>query len=235
MRCLIIDDDNSAANVIVKLQEQLAPDLTIAGICLDGLQAMQSIHKHKPDLIFLDVEMPNLNGLQLLEKLNPLPCEVIFTTGSTQHAIRAIKFNPLDYLMKPIDPAEFMAAVEKARTKLSQKQPSEKTGKAFLQVVTQNRILFIDQNDISHITGSGSYSEITTLNKQKITVSKNIGILAEELNENFFRCHKSHIINLTQVATLISKDGYQVILKNGENVDVSRRVREKLIAKLESI
>jgi two-component system, LytTR family, response regulator len=235
MRCLIIDDDQSAIDVIVKLQEQLAPDLMIAGICSDGLQAMQAIHKQKPDLIFLDVEMPNLNGLQLLEKINPLPCEVIFTTGSTQHAIRAIKFSPLDYLMKPIDPIEFLSAVEKARTRLSQKQPAEKSGKALLQVVTQNRISFINQNDISHITGSGSYSEITTLNKQKITVSKNIGILAEELNENFFRCHKSHIINLTQVETLQNKDGYQVILKNGEVVDVSRRSRENLIAKLESI
>lgn len=235
MRCLIIDDDHAAANVILRLQQQLAPDLQIIGTYSDGLQAMQAIHQHKPDLIFLDVEMPELNGLQLLEKLNPVSCEVIFTTGSTQHAIRAIKFNPLDYLMKPIDPAEFIAAVQKARTRLLQKQSVERTGRSFLQVVTQNRISFIDQNDISHITGSGSYSEITMLNKQKMTVSKNIGILAEELNEKFFRCHKSHIINLTQVATLLNKDGYQVILKNGDTVDVSRRVREKLIAKLESI
>jgi two-component system LytT family response regulator len=139
----------------------------------------------------------------------------------------------IDYLLKPIDPADFIMAVEQARNQIMLKQQRNMPvlhGPARIQLPAQNGIIFLDEDDIVHVMGMGSYCQVHTLNNEKILVSKNIGQIEEKLSpEQFFRCHNSHIINLAYVAIFLHKDGYVVEMKDGTRVDVSRRSKEKLL------
>lgn len=233
IRVLIIDDEPAAIDVIKELCN-LEDDLLIEGTAINGVDAVKAIIKHKPDLIFLDVDMPLMNGMEVIEKLPGKDFEIIFTTGYSDYALKALKLEAVDYLLKPIDPGDFLVAIEKARNKLFVKFfPDNERNFSRIQLPAHNGIIYLEMNNILHITGMGSYSEIFTVDsEEKITVSKNIGHLAEKLSVNFFRCHNSHIINLNHVNRFISKDGFFVIMKNGSQVEVSRRNKESLLDKL---
>ena len=235
IKAVIIDDEPLAIEVLKELSRLFGEDLEIVATAADGISAIKTITHTKPDLLFLDIDMPHLNGLELVDKLQHRPAAIIFTTGSSDYAFNAIKLEAIDYLLKPIDPSDFIVAVEKARKRLSQKEVPNagvKTG-VRLQLPTHQGIFYLDETDILHITGKGSYSQIQSLDKHEtIMVSKNIGQLEKMLSNQFFRCHNSHIINLKYVKSFFSKDGYWVLLKDGTTIEVSRRIKDKLLQKL---
>lgn len=233
IRTVIVDDEPAAVDVIQMLLQEFMTDIVLEGTAKNGLEAVQLISRIKPDLIFLDVDMPVMNGFQVLEKFPGAGFEVIFTTGSSEHALRALKVKAIDYLLKPIDPADFILAIEQARNKIlldRQKNSANSQGLARVQLPAQNGIIYLDEQEIVHITGMGSYCQVHTVKNEKILVSKNIGQMEEKLSpEHFFRCHNSHIINLDHVAKFLHKDGYVVEMKDGTPVDVSRRSKDKLL------
>lgn len=237
IRVIIIDDEPPAVEVIKELIT-FTTDLEVVGVAHNGLKGIQTIIQNKPDLVFLDVDMPMINGLDLMDKIPNKDFEIIFTTGSATHALKAIKMDAVDYLLKPIDPAEFLVAVEKCRIKLQskRKESNKQITPRKLQLPSQHGIIYISEEDIVHIDGKGSYSEIAIVgNDQKITVSKNIGQWQEKLSENFFRCHNSHIVNLMHVKSFLSKNGFFVVMINDSQVEVSRRNKEELLHKLSHI
>lgn len=234
IKAVIIDDEPVAIEVLQELARLLARDLEIVATAADGISALRVISHTRPDLLFLDIDMPYLNGMELVEKLQPRPPAVIFTTGSSGYALKALKLEAVDYLLKPIDPSDFALAVEKARNKLAARPAATPpSGIQRLQLPTQQGIFYLAESDILHITGKGSYSQIQTSDKNDtITVSKNIGQLEKMLSAQFFRCHNSHIINLRYVKSFYSKDGYWVLLKDGSSIEVSRRSKDRLLQKL---
>lgn len=234
IRTIIIEDEPVAVDVLKQLGAALASDIQIDGIASDGITGMRMITELKPDLIFLDIDMPLLNGLDIIEKLSPKDVAIVFTTGSEAHALRAIKLNAVDYLLKPIDPADFLVAVDKVRSYLQRIRESAGTnGPKRLQLPTQHGILYIEENNIMQVTGMGSYSQIITVDKnEKIVISRNIGHIGQMLSGQFFRCHNSHIINLDFVKSFSTKDGYFVMLKDNSMIEVSRRSKDKLLEAL---
>lgn len=232
IKVLIADDEPAAVHVLSSLIKELSEDLVVVEVAMDGTEAMKAILKHKPELIFMDINMPFVNGLEVLEKLAFEDLKVIFTTGSDLYALRALKLKAVDYLLKPIDPADFMVAVQKAKKLIETERQLQlsSAGQSRVQFATQNGFIILEENNIIHIEGMGSYSQIATTDKaEKITVSRNIGQIEKKLSDAFFRCHNSHIVNLNYITSFSTKDGFSVCLKDGTCVDVSRRSKEQLL------
>ncbi len=235
IRTVIVDDEPAAVEVIELLLKEFGGNIVIEGIARNGLDAVKVISSVKPDLVFLDVDMPVMNGLQVLEKLGPMNFEVIFTTGSSEYALKALKLKAIDYLLKPVDPADFIMAVEKARNQIKHAKQKSASGTEMvrIQLPAQNGILFVDEQDIIRVEGMGSYCHVFKTDGEKILVSRNIGQIEEKLKSNlFYRCHNSHLVNLNYVAKFVTKDGYALELTNGAQVEVSRRSKAGLLERL---
>lgn len=232
IRTLIIDDEPAAIEVIATLAAEFTPDILVSGTASNGLKALQLINELQPELVFLDIDMPGLNGLQLLEQQSATAFLTIVTTGSSSHALQALKLSVVDYLLKPIDVVEFITSVDKVRQRMRQRgatgRPSRK-----IQLPTQNEIVLLDEAQIIKVEGMGSYCQIYTTTQQKLVISKSIGAMQQKLSaEMFFRCHNSYIINLDFIEKLVSKDGFFAVLKDGSFVEVSRRLKEAFLEKL---
>lgn len=238
---VIIDDEEHCIKTLAwSLEQYCARDIKLAGSFSDPELALRSLPTLQPQLVFLDIEMPKLNGIQLLQELNVLGFDVIFTTAYDQYAIRAIKLNALDYLLKPIDKDELIASVEKVknhRQTISRQQVSQ------LQEVHRSRVLnkialstmaglqFVNLDDVIRIEGESNYCNFFIRDKKRILLSKKLGD-AEELlkdNDNFFRAHKSHIINLKYVDRYIRGEGGEIIMNDGTSIALSRSKKEEFL------
>jgi DNA-binding LytR/AlgR family response regulator len=199
INALIIDDEQAAIDVLKLLCEQLADDIEIVGVARDGIEALKLIVDIKPELIFLDVDMPNLNGIEVLNKLQLKNVNIIFTTGHEQHAFKAIKFQAVDFLLKPIDPADFVIAVEKVRQKINSERSKEERKKRFLvKKGTENIILKAE--DIALIYTENKVTYVFDRTGKKFLIDKTMTDLESELEADiFFRANRQYIINLNYV------------------------------------
>ena len=238
---IIIDDE---AKGRLALREKLTAYCTLVTVLAEagnGQEALLLIQHHKPQLIFLDIEMPRMNGFEMLNMLPEKNFHVIFTTAYDQYAIKAIKYAAFDYLLKPIDIEELKTAVEKIEQKkahdtesqielLQQNMQHPKKQLNKLAIPTLDGLLFFDINEIIQLEANSNYTIIHFLGKPKITASKTLKEFEELLPENiFFRTHHSHLINLNYIKRYIKGDGGQIELQNGNYVDVSRRKKEEFL------
>jgi two-component system LytT family response regulator len=238
---IIIDDETKGR---LALREKLAaycPQIKILAEATNGQEAIMLIQHHKPQLIFLDIEMPRMNGFEMLNELPEKNFHIIFTTAYDQYAIKAIKYAAFDYLLKPIDIEELRMAVSKIdiqennQTKkqvelLSQNMQQTKRQLSKLAIPTLDGLLFYNINDIIHLEANSNYTNIYLTNKIKITASKTLKEFEELLPDNiFFRTHHSHLINLNFIKRYIKGDGGQIELQNGSYVDVARRKKEEFL------
>jgi two-component system LytT family response regulator len=222
------------------------PDIQVIGECTKGSEAVEKINKEKPDLIFLDVQMPGMTGFYVLDEIDHDPF-VIFTTAYDQYAIRAFEKNAVDYLLKPIDHERFKLAVERAITQMKLEQNN--VGELLRNMKTENRTsydshLFVQKSekllnlpveDIVHLEASGDYTILTTKNDQFVS-SSGIGKLEEILNpETFIRVHRSTIININFLKEIEKhfNGGMVVKMQNGKSFPVSRTyaklIRKKVV------
>lgn len=234
VRAIIIDDEPAAVGLIRELILELTKDIVIVTEATNGVEAVHAIIEYKPELIFLDINMPLVNGIQVLEKMPQIDFAVIFTTGSPNYALKAIKFEAVDYLVKPIDPSDFILAVSKARRRIQQgKWNKPEKNEAKIPLHSSNDISYIKEEDILYVAGMGSYSQVVTIQGEKITVSKSIGQMEERLSAGlFYRCHASYLVNLSQVSKFTTRDGPQLIMNDGSKVEVSRRNKDGLLKRL---
>jgi len=232
MKCIIIDDEKHCIKTLTNLLETNFPEVTILATCHDSTLAYNLIQLNKPDFIFLDIEMPLLNGFDLLSKFENIFFDVIFTTAYDTYAIKAIKYSALDYMLKPIGKEDLAVTIEKIRNKKSS------ISKAQVQMATavHNRQLpdaialptadglsFASVNDIVYCIADGSYTRMFMVDKTEILLSKALGDVDELLTEyNFFRIHHSTLINLKQVKKYIRGHGGDVIMSNGQSLQVAR-------------
>ena len=232
MNCIIIDDEKHCIETLTHLLETDFSEVKILATCTNSTKAYELILFHKPDFIFLDIEMPLLNGFDLITKFEHLDFDVIFTTAYDSYAIKAIKFSALDYLLKPIAKEDLAFAIEKIKSKqvsMSKAQLQMATAVHNKQLPdtialpTTDGLSFASVNDIVYCIADGSYTRLFMADKTEILLSKTLGDVDELLAEyNFFRIHHSSLINLKQAKKYIRGDGGEVIMSNGHNLLVAR-------------
>lgn len=220
------------------------PDVTVAATCQDSREAVVIVENIKPQLVFLDIEMPHMNGFGFLEKCGHVSFDVIFTTSYDQYAIKAIKFSALDYLLKPVDATELKTAVQKYREQrapLSRQQfdillakfQQPPTASMRIALPTMEGLQIIPVGNIIFCSSSSNYTILTLKDKQKLTVSKTLKEIEEMLEEHrFLRIHHSYLVNLDEIKKYFRGEGGTVLMSDGSSVDVSRAKKELLMKKL---
>ncbi|HTM65531.1 MAG TPA: LytTR family DNA-binding domain-containing protein [Flavipsychrobacter sp.] len=243
LTAIIVDDDPFSCFHLQDVIKHKTSDLEILAVCNNGDDALKQIFELSPDIVFLDIEMPgSLNGFELLKKLPVINFEIIFTTAHEHYAIRAIRFAALDYLVKPVDIAALQEALSRVREKRMKatdfsfrklelvKQDTGKIKFENLAVPTMEGLLFIDMADIIYCEGQDKYTKIFTAGSKTILASQNLGNFEELLTAyNFFRIHKSYLVNLNHIKRYLRGEGGQVIMTNEKALDVSRRRKEELL------
>jgi two-component system, LytTR family, response regulator len=233
LKAVLIDDDERNLNALSEKLIKHCPQVTILEKCDTGDKGIKAIDEYKPDLVFLDIEMPVMNGFLMLQQLSYKNFELIFVTAYNHYAIQAIKYSALDYLVKPVEIEELKQAVsraEKKRKEISANPQIElllehfhKKERQRLAIPTSEGMQFININDIIYLEASINYTNIYLI-KQKFLVSKNLKEFEDLLPPNIFlRIHHSYIVNKNFVEKYIRGDGGQVVLQNGVSLDVSKR------------
>jgi two-component system, LytTR family, response regulator len=230
IRTLVVDDESLARRNVTVL---LARDPDIGGVeeSASGIEALESIKKSKPDLVFLDVQMPECGGFDVLEMLgNELPPAIIFVTAHEEYALRAFEAGALDYLLKPFDDARFVRALARAKDKIAHyvRQTSRRPER--LVVKEQGQVLFLDVAEIDWVEAAGYYACLHVGRATHI-IRRALAELEKDLGEErFVRIHRSVIVNLVQVRGLeVQTDGdYEVVLRTGARLPLSRRFKRGL-------
>ena len=234
IKAIIVDDELLAIETLSLLLQTYCTSVTIVGTANNAIKAASLINDIEPDLVFLDIDMPGGNGFDLLEAFKERTFKVVFTTASSEYAIRALKLHAEDYLLKPIDIDELQFAVKQVEeywllksTQVSAKVIALSTAES-LQFVAIEKIIRLEANDnYTHFYIEGI--------KNKIIVSKTLKHFEDELDKKIFcRIHQSHIISLNYLDKYVKGRGGYVTLKDGTNLDVSIRKKEDFLAKLNS-
>ncbi len=245
IRAIIVDDEPYCCDTLETMLEKYCPEVQLVAICHSGEDAIAAIGQQKPDLVFLDIEMPRMNGFDMLQKIGAINFEIIFTTSFDQYALRAIRFSALDYLLKPIDKDDLQAAVQKViqRTQkpmaqqlqlLMQKlqQPTNPINKIALP--TMEGLQMVPVESILYCESDSNYTTFHLKNKQKIIVSRTLKEMEEMLEEySFARVHSSYLVNLQEVNKYIKGEGGYLVLNDGSTINVSTSRKKLLLAKLQ--
>lgn len=239
IKAILVDDEKHALITLEHLLNK-NEDIEILASIQQSTEAKELIDKLQPDLLFLDIEMPNLNGFELLHQFDQIPFKVIFTTAYDQYAIKALKINALDYLLKPIDPEELRNALdryiedqiltsEEQISHLNQFKNNQMTDT--LALSTSKGLFFIKIQDIMYFEADGSYTHVILSNGESHLVSKSLANFEEVLADNplFFRSHKSHLVNLKFIKQYIRGEGGELIMQNGKSIVLSRIKKQEFL------
>ncbi|MCR9287950.1 MAG: LytTR family DNA-binding domain-containing protein [Bacteroidetes bacterium] len=237
IRSLIIDDDPFIKELLQDKLNQYFPEVEIVDTAGSGTEGLEKIASYQPELIFLDVEMADMTGFEMLSKIEDIFFQTIFITFYSHYAIKAIRFNALDYLVKPIDLGELRNAIKRYKFNSQQNKPIDKIQNALKNLKTekaadQTLILQTQEGEmrmvlknIIRIEGERNYSYIHLINNKKKLTTKTIGDMEELLSDKgFFRCHKSHIINFVHIQP--DPKSFAVTLTDGIDIPIARRRKE---------
>jgi Response regulator of the LytR/AlgR family len=237
MRTVILDDERDSIDLLQLELAQNCPQVEVVGTYTSPLKALKEIELLQPHLLFLDIEMPVMNGFEILEKISHLNFSVIFITAYNQYALKAFRFNALDYLVKPIDTSELVEAVAKAailvkptseQLSMLQKQlhgePPTK-----IAIPGHQGVFFIELDEIVYSEASNNYSKLILTDGRQFVISKTLKDVQEVLkDEHFLRVHRQYIINLNHVKQFSRNEGI-LTMDNGVHIPVARNQKEKLI------
>ena len=238
---ILIDDEAKGRLALREKIKSYCPNICLVAEAASGPEGIIAIETHHPQIIFLDIEMPGMNGFEMLNSLPDKNFHIIFTTAYDQYAIKAIKYAAFDYLLKPVDIEELKQAIAKiclqgsnqTKTQIDLLQQNIAHPKKLLNKIaipTLEGLLFYDINDIVYLEANSNYTSFHFTNKTKLLASKTLKDFEELLPEDiFFRPHHSYIINLNYIKRYIKGDGGQIELQNGIYVDVSRRKKEEFL------
>ncbi len=241
LTAIIIDDELKGRIALKQKLKDYCPEVQLVGEAANGEEGLHLIEKTKPQLVFLDIEMPRMNGFEMLHKLPDKNFHLIFTTAYDQYAIKAIKYAAFDYLLKPVDIEELQSAIKKAELQAEQNNTGQKleTLEHNLQdrhhlnkiaIPTLDGLLFFNIDEIVHLEAQSNYTMIYFTNHPKLLASRTLKDFEELLQPAiFFRPHHSHIINLNYIKRYIKGNGGQIEMQNGHYVDVARRKKEEFL------
>jgi two-component system, LytTR family, response regulator len=240
IRTILIDDEPDCVNLLKFELNQHCEQIEIVGIFNSSTKALQEISALKPDLVFLDIEMPIMNGFEFLIELMPVNFNVIFVTAYNQFALKAFRFNAIDYLLKPFDVNDLIDAVEKVEKMVNpsnfqiEKLQKELKGGVIskLAIPSQNGVSFIEIKDILYAEASNNYTKVVLVTGQEHLISKTLKDVQDVLEDlHFLRVHRQYIINLNCVKQFYRGENMYVVMDNEMNIPVARSQKEKLVEK----
>lgn len=251
MKVVIVEDNKQSREQLAKMLAKYQPELEVVGFGENVEEGIHQISTWTPDLVFLDVEMPGGSGFDVLKETSVSKFNVVFTTGYEKYAISAIKFGALDFILKPVSEKELGLAVEKARNKKNSdispqqfevlmdalKSISGKTLPKRLVLSTSKGKELIEIEDIIRLRASGNYTEFHLNNPtRKIVTSMNIGAYEEQfsLTNQIIRVHRAHMVNMEYVNSYLNADGGSLLLKNGDQIEVSQKYKDGLFDALKA-
>lgn len=244
LRATIIDDEPYCCEILAAMLESDCPDINIVSICNNGTDGLAAIRQHSPDIVFLDVEMPKMNGFEMLEQLPQINFHLVFTTSYDQYALKAIRFSAIDYLLKPVDREELKNAIEKVRQRIpiplpqqleiliqKIKQPSHPVNKIALP--TMEGLQLIPIESIVSCESDDNYTNLKLKNGSKLLVTRSLKDIEETLEQHsFIRVHRSYLVNLNEIEKYIKGEGGYLVMSDGTAIDVARNKKEILLRKL---
>ncbi len=242
---IIIDDEPKNIKLLQQMLAVHCPQVEIKATESDAKKGLLLIEEIKPQLIFLDVEMPHLNGFDLLKKLEPVSFEVIFVTAFSHYAIQAFEHQATGYITKPINTEKLIAAVNTATKRIEEKninknlfslleQNTRQQAPDKIPLSTTNGLVFVKITDIMYCESNGNYTHFFMNDNKKIVVSRQLGEYEKLLPENnFTRIHDKYIINLAYIKEYIKGSGGDVVLENGKELPVATRRKEDFLARFE--
>lgn len=228
IRAIVIDDELRARTLLKTLLQESCPEIEVIDSCEDLPNAVKSIRKTNPDLVFLDIEMPGHSGLELLDFFNEdeITFSVIFTTAYQQYAVNAIKMEAFDYILKPIEPEELVLAIARFKRKheyKTQKETVLSVNANKIAIPSSNGIKFINTQQIVYLKADNTYTEIYLDTNEKIIVSRTLKNFEDVLMNfsNFFRSNKSYMVNYNFVSEYVKSDGGYLMMQTKVTIPIS--------------
>lgn len=246
INAIIVDDELKSRESLKILLEDFCTDVRVVELCQNVAEGIDAIKKYRPDVVFLDIQMQRETGFDLLNKLDNVSFELVFTTAYSEFAIKAFKFSALDYLLKPIDIEELQNAVEKAKKRVKSNSSdrienliknlkADNSENYKIALPTSDGLIFIRMRDIVYCEAESNYTAFHLKDGKKYLVSKTLKDYDELLGEHyFFRIHNSFVINLNEIKKYVRGEGGYVVMNNEVSLDVSKRRKEAFIQKITS-
>lgn len=243
MNAILVDDEKSNSEILREILKRYCPQVSVMAVCTDITSAMQQIELQKPDLVFLDIQMPNGSGFDLLDRIQQKNMEVIFVTAYDNFLLKAIRYSALDYILKPVNIPELVNAVNRAEKRfaaktfndqlqllLSNMQKPAQTQKIAIPV--KDEYIFVTVSDIVRLEANGAYTEIFTSDGKSFLTSKNMKEYEDLLPETIFcRVHHAHIINMNFVRSYHKGRGGYIQMTNGITIEVSVRKKDEFLSR----
>lgn len=243
IKAVIVDDEQHSLETTDILIRKYCPGILITGLADSPEKGIALIDALKPDLVFLDIAMPRMNGFEMLQFVQFKNFEIIFTTAFDAYAIKAFKVNAMDYLLKPIEPEELIRAVEKVKVKIEKSQQLNRIDEilqnsAFqglrknkLALPVDGKISMIEFDSILYCESDGNYTRIYLTDKKRFMISKTLKDIENLLPQtDFLRIHHSYVVNINHIKEYIRGEGGEVLMSNGEVLRVSRNKKEELLS-----
>jgi two-component system, LytTR family, response regulator len=242
IRAVIIDDELHCLETLGILLKEFCPDVQIVEQCRSADKGLEAIARHNPHLVFLDIEMPAKNGFEMLEQVAEISFAIIFVTSYDQYAIKAIRFSALDYLLKPIDSNELIAAVNKVREQrhlpfaeqfqmLLSQINGKNNGFNKIAVPTFEGFELVPADQVVYLEANDNYTFIFLKDKRKIVACRSLKEIEEQMEEFkfFVRVHHSYMVNLNEVTKYVRGEGGYLVMSEGSSINVSRSRKEALM------
>jgi two-component system LytT family response regulator len=240
MRAIIIDDEPDAVELLAIRLTQKCPQVDVVATCTSSVKGVAAIIELRPDVVFLDIEMPQMNGFQVLEAVEGIPFALVFVTAYDKFALKAFRYSAIDYLLKPIDSNELIQAISKIE---KQKQTSKEqvshlrnlysnNSKVFPDKIAlpyQNGVTFVSLKDVIYCESDDSYTKFFLNDGQHYLVTKSLKEIQELLEDRgFLRIHRQYLINLDHIKKFYKGEGSYIIMSNNQSIPVSRLHKDRL-------
>jgi two-component system, LytTR family, response regulator len=243
---VIIDDEPYCCETLEMMIGKFCPELKVVAVLNSGTEALENLPKLRPQLVFLDIEMPHMNGFEFLERVHFINFGLIFTTSYDQYAIKAIRFSAMDYLLKPIDREELIQAVAKVSRSLQ--NPTELQLELLLQkfnwpknpikkiaLPTMEGLQMVEIDSIISCASNSNYTNFFLKHDKKLTVSRTMKEVEELLSDySFLRVHNSFLVNLNEINKYFKGEGGYLLMSDDTKIDVSRSRKDILLQKLQA-
>ncbi len=243
IKAILIDDEAKARRILEALLKEYCTDVEIVATAADVPSGVIAINQHKPDVLFLDVEMPGYTGFQLLDFFRDIDFDIVFTTAHSDYAVQAFRVSAIDFLLKPIQISELIAAVDKVKAKQGHnkerltvlKENFKDNAVKKLALPVAEGLLFADTDTLTHLEADGAYTHFHFEDGKKVIVSKKIKEFEEALTQqsNFFRTHRSYIVNLKKIKQYVKQEGGYVLLENDIQVPLARERKDEFLQVIE--
>jgi two-component system, LytTR family, response regulator len=242
IKCILVDDERNALEMMEWLLKTYSPQVEIVAMCGSAAQGIEAINKFKPDVVFLDIEMPKMNGFSMLEQFDRLFFDVVFCTAYDHFAVRAFKYSALNYLLKPVDPDDLKATIQRIEERktvptreqfellLHNMQQPLKTTPHRIALTTNDGLIFVPTTDIIYCEAESNYTSVVLNNGKKILVSKVLKEIDEALSgDDFYRVHSSFLINVNRIKKFIRGDGGYIVMDNDAPITISRSRKQEFM------